>query len=54
MFMLSFNVVLVARFKFKDAESGRVEDIVSDSIIVCSRDKILKYCEGYGVFPRVP
>ena len=40
-FMLSFNVVLVAGFKFKDAESGRVEDIVSDSIIVCSRDKIL-------------
>ena len=47
--MLSFNVVLVAGFKFKDAESGRVEDFKSDSIIVwfcvwgfrVSRDKII-------------
>ena len=33
-FMLSFNVVLVAGFKFKDAESGCVEDFERDCITV--------------------
>ena len=47
--MLSFNVVLVVGFKFKDAESGLVEDFESDFITVwfygwgfrVSRDKII-------------
>ena len=45
----ALNVVLVASFKFKDTESGRVEDFESDSITVwfyvwgfrVSKDKIL-------------